>query len=114
MTILVRGSGKEPYSVALGTNEGGKPFLTCTCQAGALGQLCKHRRAILAADWSILVDASLSESIRQFVNADPWPVLLAKARSAEEQLAEIEKTSAAIKRREKELKVAFGRMLLAM
>jgi uncharacterized Zn finger protein len=52
--FLVQGSETIPYKVVFRKN-GTDLRATCSCRAGVMGQLCKHRLAILDADKSAIV-----------------------------------------------------------
>ena len=50
----VQGSAPSPYRVRF-VSEAGQLFGTCTCPAGEIGQMCKHRSSILAGDVTAVV-----------------------------------------------------------
>ncbi|MEO8616895.1 MAG: hypothetical protein ABI600_17275 [Luteolibacter sp.] len=58
--FLVQGSEETPYKVVFKKNG---PNLTalCNCRAGVMGQLCKHRLAILYGDNTAVVGNSTAE-----------------------------------------------------
>jgi uncharacterized Zn finger protein len=51
LEFLVQGSEATPYTVCF-TIDGAKLTATCTCRAGIMGNLCKHRLNILNNDTS--------------------------------------------------------------
>jgi hypothetical protein len=49
-TFSAVGSTGEIYTINAGVNAGGRPWVTCTCQAAQNGTHCKHRIALLSGD----------------------------------------------------------------
>lgn len=56
----VQGSDPAPYKVIFKANDG-QIKASCTCRAGVMGQLCKHRLSILNGDSSAVVSPNASE-----------------------------------------------------
>ncbi len=52
--FLVHGSEPSPYKVVF-LKKGQNLMATCTCRAGIMGMLCKHRLSILDGDKSAVV-----------------------------------------------------------
>jgi hypothetical protein len=63
ITLKAKSSSRpEPYSVLfIWTNK--TLSVNCDCQAGELGQLCKHKLAFLQNDGSMLYDSRQSEKL---------------------------------------------------
>lgn len=57
VTIKVKGSGKEPYTLRL-EHEGATLRAYCDCQAGSHGMWCKHRRWIFDGKDSKVVEGA--------------------------------------------------------
>jgi len=57
VVVEVQGSSEEPYTVTV-IQLPGALHMNCTCQAGQLMQLCKHRLAILDGDLSAIVSGA--------------------------------------------------------
>ncbi|MDO9501992.1 SWIM zinc finger family protein [Falsiroseomonas sp.] len=57
--FVIEGSQGDPYDVVFDISEG-IARATCSCQAGANGQFCKHRMAMLDGDISSLRSANAS------------------------------------------------------
>lgn len=55
--FLVQGSEVIPYTVTFSLN-GNKITATCSCRAGIMGQLCKHRLSILSGDSTSIVSGN--------------------------------------------------------
>ena len=58
--FLVQGSSAEPYKIVFQNNES-VLSATCSCQAGAMGQVCKHRVSILEGSASDVVSGNEAE-----------------------------------------------------
>lgn len=56
-TIRAKSSGEEPYFVEF-VLDGNQLFVSCNCQAGIFGKLCKHKTELLAGDTTRLFDES--------------------------------------------------------
>ena len=54
LTILVKGSSKDPYELTF-IKDGASLTALCTCPAGNFGNFCKHRIAILDGDAKAVV-----------------------------------------------------------
>ena len=65
--FLVNGSEPLPYKVVFLKN-GRHLMATCSCKAGAMGMLCKHRLAILDGNRSAVV----SDNSDQVVEVASW------------------------------------------
>lgn len=67
LEFLVQGSEASPYTVIF-TIDGVKLTATCTCRAGIMGNLCKHRLNILNNDTSNIT----SNNTDQFPTIQNW------------------------------------------
>ena len=54
LTYLVQGSEADPYRIQFLRN-GERLTITCSCAAGELGQVCKHRMNLIVGDVTALV-----------------------------------------------------------
>lgn len=62
--FLVKGSAKDPYKVTFVEQEefGKKHYAAfCTCKAGQIGQVCKHRMNIFLGDSKGIVSDNLQD-----------------------------------------------------
>ena len=60
--FLIQGSSKDPYEVAIYTEENKIVDYRCSCPAGSLGNiLCKHVIAVLSGDSSNMVSDNYDE-----------------------------------------------------
>src|ERR1035438_6070823 len=57
LNFLIQGSEPDPYRVKF-RREGSKFTATCSCRAGEMGQVCKHRMGLLKGDVSGLVSGN--------------------------------------------------------
>ena len=55
--VKVQGSSDEPYTVIV-VHTSDTLHMNCSCQAGQLNQICKHRLAILDGDLSAVVSGA--------------------------------------------------------
>ena len=55
ISILVKGSSKDPYELTF-IKDGASLTALCTCPAGSFGNSCKHRVAVLDGDAGAVVD----------------------------------------------------------
>jgi hypothetical protein len=60
LEFFVQGSSLEPYNVRI-RRVGERILATCTCKAGIMRQLCKHRIRILQGDSQGLVSGNLEQ-----------------------------------------------------
>jgi len=71
ITFKIQGSTPEPYTVQF---EMDNSILTvkCDCPAGSIGQLCKHRLNLFAADASNIIgnnQSQLNEALQWYTNS---------------------------------------------
>ncbi len=89
ITILIKSfSRSEPRSVQVTQDESGLSFL-CDCPAGIRGRICKHKRALVSADDSMLYDEDQRDNfqkIMDWVNASGYPDLMKELKEAENEL----------------------------
>lgn len=85
ITIKAKSSSGEPYDVAISL-EHGHVSAECTCKAGIMHTLCKHRIALLEGDASMLFDPAQAkdlEDVRWWVMQTDLPGLLAELKEAD-------------------------------
>jgi len=87
-------------------------WVLCECAAGASGQFCKHRRAFISGDASLLWD-DLDTEVLATLQAEPdLAPAVELLRLYDESLAQIEREKKGLKEREKALKSRFAVELL--
>jgi hypothetical protein len=98
-TFSVQGSAPEPYVVSF-TRDGTNLTATCTCQAGANGQQCKHRLSILQGTPITIVGGDESDValVRSWLHGTDVELALRELASAESQL-EIAKHAVSVAKR---------------
>jgi len=109
MQTWAKSSGPERYPIFVEQGAGGT-MITCGCQAGAMGQMCKHKVALIEGDASFAVsghEAGWQEAC-EAVQASGIPT--AYAAFIEEQDA-IEKQMEVLKKQAKASKGMFARRL---
>lgn len=112
--IPVRSSGDEPYTISVQSVAGGVS-VSCNCQAGEYGQMCKHKRAVIVGDldkfavaeeWGL--DPGDYGRARAAMDAAGIPDLF---RSTEAEIAALDKEMERLKARKKAIKKALDRKL---
>ena len=102
ITILIKSSSQsEPRSVQVTQDESGLSFL-CDCPAGVRGRICKHKRALVSADDSLLYDKNQKENfdkITEWVNVSGYPDLMKELKEAENALESAKEKARDIKER---------------
>jgi len=97
--LKAKSSSGDPYDVTF-TNTGHSITVSCTCQAGIYGKLCKHKTKLLHGDVSILYDPSDAKALRkvvEWVRASDYETVLATYEA-------IKKEIEAVKQKEKNLR----------
>ena len=95
-------SSDEIYQLAA-TRAGAGVRFTCNCPAGALGQACKHRLALLEGDVTNLSgDTSGIERLQEMVRGS-------KIMQRMQELAALDQELASLKKRQRAVKAALGR-----
>ena len=97
-TAISQSSGEE-YDVHASLHEGEFRF-TCTCQAGLMGQMCKHRRGLLTGSLA----SPEVETLREWYAAS-------EAQEVDQAIAQVEAEAARVKKRLSALKAQLGRLL---
>ena len=103
--FLVQGSSLEPYNVIF-QNDDSVLSATCTCQAGTMGQVCKHRLSILEGSASGIVSGNESE-IATVISWLPGSKLALAMSSLAEAEAELEKAKKRVASSKKQLASAM-------
>lgn len=97
-TTISQSSGEEYDLIA--SHQDGKFTFTCTCQAGLMGQMCKHRR-------ELLTDAPPSQDAQTLRD---W-YAASQAQVVDQEIARVEAEAARLKKRLSALKAQLGRLL---
>lgn len=97
-TTISQSTGEEYKMVA--AHQDGVFTFTCTCPAGSMHQMCKHRRELLTGAPSSLDIQALRE----------W-YAASQAQVVEQEIVQVEAEAARLKKRLSALKAQLGRML---
>ena len=97
ITILVKSSGGDPYSVDF-VFKNDRLTVFCNCKAGIFGQICKHKLSLLSNDTSMLFEpdqaGKLSRAM-ELIEKTQYPQLVdelrAKERDSERAKREVKK-----------------------
>jgi uncharacterized Zn finger protein len=84
----VQGSAPSPYRVTFANQGDGNLSAFCTCPAGANGQSCKHRVAIIAGETAGIVSGNEPEvqTVVEWLKGSDVERRLEELRAAERQL----------------------------
>jgi hypothetical protein len=96
----VQGSASEPYTTSFYQTES-KIVAQCSCPAGKMGQLCKHRLCILQGDTKGIVSSNSSDiqDVLSWIRGTDVEDALRQFQEAEKNFAEAKKQLGVIKRR---------------
>lgn len=109
MRTVVKSSGAEPYEILVEQGAGGVT-LTCGCQAGAMGQHCKHKAALIEGDLSFAVPGH-EGGFREAHAALQASGIPAAYQAYKEEQDAIEKQMDVLKKQAKTSKAMFARRL---
>ena len=109
-TLLAKSSSGEPYTVEFATEES-RLRIFCHCQAGVLHRMCKHKKAFIEGDVSMLFDANQAELLAQIRSRPEFKILHKHFQTYAKELAEVEKSIQELEKKEKELKAKLGKGL---
>lgn len=94
----VQGSSPSPYRVRF-VSEGGQLLGTCTCPAGEIGQMCKHRSAILAGDiTAVVAGADGVPAVVRLLSGTPLEAAIQAVAAADGEVARAKSALAAAKK----------------
>lgn len=105
IVFAVQGSSSEPYEVVFQKSES-TVSATCTCQAGAMGQVCKHRVSILSGGKDGIVSGNESE-IPVVISWLPGSSIAAAMSAIAEAEAEFDKIKKRVAAAKKQLSTAM-------
>jgi uncharacterized Zn finger protein len=91
--LKAKSSSGQPYDVTI-EFVGGALAAQCTCKAGVMRRLCKHRIALLQGDASMLYDSTQGGDLNEvmsWVQATAIPPLLARLSDVEKEIERAEK-----------------------
>ncbi len=97
-TAISQSTGEEYEMVA--THQDGLFTFTCTCPAGSMHQMCKHRRELLTG----------APSSQEIPTLREW-YAASQAQVVEQEIAQVEAEAGRLKKRLSALKAQLGRML---
>jgi uncharacterized Zn finger protein len=106
-TIRAKSSGEDPYLVEF-TLDGNQLRVSCNCQAGIFGKLCKHKTELLEGDAKRLFDESdmgLLDEVCAIAERAPELIQLSKEIAEAEKIIKTEQ--AKVKKAKKNLEAAL-------
>lgn len=110
IVLLAKSSSGDPYRVEF-LKEDDNVLIYCSCKAGSMGQLCKHKTAFIQGDTSMLFS---NDDELNLSNAQAWVAeskLTHILRRFESDVAELEKAKIDIEKRIKKLKAELAKIL---
>jgi hypothetical protein len=113
MHISVKTKSSDPgkYYVVDFIKKNGLLRVACSCRAGELGQMCKHKAALLRGDASMLFDPGDDVDLLQAWQAVNETVIPTKLAELDRSLAKIEKEKKRLSADSKGLKKEFAQLL---
>lgn len=81
--------------------ENGKLLIDCSCPAGEMGKLCRHKLGLLAGDSKMLSSPkqqSELEEVQLWIRETRFPKLASQLKETEKELARIKKKLSQLKR----------------
>lgn len=111
ITFQAKSSSGDCYNVVIRITDKSVSII-CHCQAGLLTQFCKHAKAIIDGDESILFDQSQANILSDFQSyLTTSQRLLDFYQFYGQQLLEIEKQKKSLESQKKQIKAMFARKL---
>jgi hypothetical protein len=100
ITFKVQGSAREPYNTDF-SRTGTNIAAYCSCPAGKVGQLCKHRLSILQGDTKSIVSGNDGDvqTVMSWVKGTDVEDVLRQFHEAETRFDEAKKQLDSLKRR---------------
>lgn len=108
-TCLARSSSGDPYDVTFESIDG-RMTVRCSCKAGALQQQCKHKRALVSGDLTMLFASDQADVLKQVLARQESQPLIAAIASAESDLANVESEKNRLTALEKTIKNRIGKI----
>ncbi|CAN5913631.1 hypothetical protein BH11VER1_BH11VER1_28120 [soil metagenome] len=108
--ILAKSSSGGSYDVSFETN-GDALRVTCTCKAGLLQQLCKHKITLIKGDETMLFDGQQEKILRELQSLPQHTILLSKLTADEALLGSLEQQKAKLAAEEKAVKSRMSKLL---
>jgi hypothetical protein len=106
LEFFVQGSSSEPYAVRI-LKIGERVFATCTCMAGVMRQLCKHRIRIMQGDSQGVISGNLEE-VRKMPSLLEGTIVPAAIREIDRLEEEVEEAKRALLRAKESLAKSFS------
>ncbi|MGB8353275.1 MAG: hypothetical protein WCD79_05265 [Chthoniobacteraceae bacterium] len=87
--ILVKRSSGGSYHVEF-IKDKGRLRVRCNCTLGSIGQICRHKRALIQGSTKVLYQSGQEKLLREILAWPEMRVLAARAKEYESEIAEIE------------------------
>ena len=110
VTLLAKSSSGEPHKVEF-SGEDSNLRIFCHCQAGVLHRMCKHKKAFIEGDMSMLFDPSQSALLLDIHSWPQFKNLQKHIEAYSKELAEIEESVRELDKKQKEIKARLGKGL---
>lgn len=108
--LLAKSSSGNPYSITF-EQINGTLRVHCDCKAGVLQQQCKHRRALIAGDVTMLFDEAQISELQSILTSDAAKQLSLAVSNCESELERLEKEKSRLNAQEKAVKRSIGALL---
>jgi hypothetical protein len=105
--ILAKRRSGGAYRVEF-VKDSGRIRIRCSCDAGSIGRLCRHKRALIIGNTRMLSDQDQTGELQQILAWPEMQVLGQRARKYEKELAEIESRKKLIEDEEQTLLLRYA------
>jgi hypothetical protein len=110
-TICAKSSSGSFYTIELRILADGRMTMTCDCNAGTMGDFCKHRRGVFDGDCSVLFNMYDAPRLRDIQATIQDSQLLTRYRRYLDELAALEFEKKELSKRQSAIKSAFAKEL---
>ena len=105
--ILVKRSTGGSYHVEF-IHDKGRVRVRCNCSAGSIGQICRHKRAMILGNTKMLYQEGQDKLLKEILAWPEMRLLAKRAREYERELAEVEFKIKALSKEEQIIKHRFA------
>jgi len=106
--ILVKRNAGGSYRVEF-IKEKDRLRVRCNCSAGSIGQICRHKRAMIQGNAKMLHKATQEKLLEEILAWPEMQVLAARAKEYEKELAAVELKINELAKEEQVIKHRFAR-----
>jgi len=105
--ILVKRNAGGSYNVEF-IKEKGRLRVRCNCAAGSVGQICRHKRALIAGNARTLFQPGQAKLLNEILAWPEMRILAARAQNYEQELSELELKMSDLQKQQQLIKHRFA------